>query len=162
MASAGKAGSAARDKEIREVFDLFDKDKKNVVKIEELGLILRSLGYQLSDAEIGQLEGQFFEPKAPPGSARTFDFVKLLEILNSSETTILRNATMQKRSDAIYEAFRVFDVRDTGEVDLAELKHVLSTIGEKMTEEELEEVFQNYSASEQLNFSEFLRTSLQN
>lgn len=47
---------------------------------------------------------------------------------------------MTESEDDIREAFRVFDPEKTGKVSAAELRHVLMSVGEKLTGEELDEV----------------------
>ena len=42
--------------------------------------------------------------------------------------------------DEIREAFRVFDRDGNGYVNAAELKHVMTNLGEKLTDEEVDEM----------------------
>lgn len=41
----------------------------------------------------------------------------------------------------IKEAFKIFDRNDSGQVSAQELRHVLTTIGEKLTDQEFEEMW---------------------
>lgn len=46
----------------------------------------------------------------------------------------------RNKEDEIKEAFRVFDRDNTGFISAAELKHVLTNIGEKLTDKEVDEL----------------------
>jgi calmodulin len=53
----------------------------------------------------------------------------------------------EEQEEEIREAFRVFD-RDSNEyVNAAELKHIMTTIGEKLTDAEVNEMIQEISVS---------------
>ena len=44
------------------------------------------------------------------------------------------------KEDEIREAFRVFDKDDNGYISAAELRHVMTNLGEKLTDEEVDEM----------------------
>lgn len=46
----------------------------------------------------------------------------------------------EDQEEDLIEAFRVFDREGNGLISVAELRHVLTNIGEKLTEEEIDEM----------------------
>ncbi|CAD7958171.1 unnamed protein product [Amoebophrya sp. A25] len=155
-----KAKKEAEEKQCREVFDLFDKGGTGYILKSELGLVLRSLGFQLSDAQLKKIEQKFTGTTTIAGKPvqgdEGLDFAQLLEAKNLPE---VKSTTLDKRTDAIHEAFQVFDPRGTGEVDLGELKHVLTSIGEKMSPEEFAEVLKIAKAEhlQHINYTDFVK-----
>lgn len=60
-------------------------------------------------------------------------------------TNILNKFAQPKSSNEegdLREAFRVFDRNDDGTIQLAELKYILTNLGEKMAEDEVNELIQ--------------------
>lgn len=49
---------------------------------------------------------------------------------------MLRNSPDTQTEDEVINAFRVFDKEGNGLIATAELKHIMMTIGDKMTEAE--------------------------
>jgi len=74
-------------------------------------------------------------------------------------------AIVQKRSksndseEQIREAFKVFDKNGTGFIEIAELRHVLTTLGEKLTTQEVDGVMKEADADAdgKINLQDFLR-----
>jgi len=68
----------------------------------------------------------------------------------------------QDSEDDIREAFKVFDKEGTGYILIAELRHVLTNIGEKLTDEEVDELLREaeVSAEGKIKYDDFVRIML--
>jgi len=119
--------SGAQLEELKEAFQLFDKDQDGKITGEELGTVMRAVGQNPSQAEIKELT------KTIGGSTGLITLQNFI-------------ALMQKRNkvgdneEQTREAFKVFDKNGTGLVEIAELRHVLTTLGEKLTVQEVDSV----------------------
>ena len=66
-------------------------------------------------------------------------------------------AQKMKESEEIREAFRVFDKDGNGSISAAELRHVLTNLGEELTEKEVDEMINvaDIDGDGQVNYEEF-------
>jgi len=136
--------------EVQEVFSLFDKDGDGNITMKELGPVLRSLGYNPSEAEINQLLLDYDND----GSG-ALDFSEFLTMLPKIQRT-------GDSEEEVEEAFRVFDKEASGSMSAAELRHVMTNMGEKLTEEEVDEMisFADTDAQGEINYKDFLKLLL--
>lgn len=65
----------------------------------------------------------------------TVDFPEFLTMMS-------KQLSSRDTADEIREAFRVFDKDGNGFISVAELRHIMGNLGEKMPEEEVEEMIQ--------------------
>jgi calmodulin len=64
--------------------------------------------------------------------------------------------------DEIREAFKVFDKDGNGFISAAELRHVMTNLGEKLTDEEVDEMIReaDVDGDGQVNYDEFVKMML--
>lgn len=89
--------------------------------------MLRAVGRLPSDAELRDLKESL--------STATFsfaDFLAAISKLPAADASTLRAALM--------DAFRVFDQAGSGEIGTSQLQHIMTSIGEKLSEEESQEL----------------------
>ncbi|ELW54873.1 F-box only protein 47 [Tupaia chinensis] len=114
--------------EFKEAFSLFDKDGDGTITTEELGTVMRSLGQNPTEAE---LQDMINEVDADGNG--TIDFPEFL-------TMMARKMKDTDSEEEIREAFHVFDKDGNGYISAAELLHVMTNLGEKLTDEEVDEM----------------------
>ncbi len=115
--------------EIKEIFSSFDLDNDGTISTKELGTILRSLGEVPTEIEIQNSINEF-----DVDGNGTITYEEFLVMMG-------RQKKFTNIDDDIREAFRVFDKDGNGFMSIAELRHVMTDLGEKLTEEEVDEVF---------------------
>lgn len=110
--------------EFKEAFSLFDKDGDGTISTKELGTVMRALGQNPTEAEI-----QDMIKDVDKDNSGSIEFKEFLELMQ-------KKMTDTDTEDEIKEAFRVFDRDGDGIISSAELRHVMTTLGEKLSEEE--------------------------
>ncbi|KAL6477227.1 hypothetical protein MHYP_G00130620 [Metynnis hypsauchen] len=133
--------------EFKEAFSLFDKDGDGTITTKELGTVMRSLGQNPTEAE---LQDMINEVDADGNG--TIDFPEFL-------TMMARKMKDTDSEEEIREAFRVFDKDGNGYISAAELRHVMTNLGEKLTDEEVDEMIReaDVDGDGQVNYEEFVQ-----
>ena len=133
--------------EFKEAFSLFDKDGDGTITTKELGTVMRSLGQNPTEAE---LQDMINEVDADGNG--TIDFPEFL-------TMMARKMKDTDSEEEIMEAFKVFDKDGNGFISAAELRHVMTNLGEKLTDEEVDEMIAeaDVDGDGQINYEEFVK-----
>ena len=116
--------------EFKELFSLFDKYGDGTIATNLLGTVMRSLGSNPTEAELQDMINE-----VDIGRSGTLDFQEFLTI-----TTMAAKMKLSDSEEGIRKAFRVFDKDDNGLISAAELRHIMTNHGEKLTDEEVNEM----------------------
>merc|ERR1712072_802649 len=133
--------------EFKEAFSLFDKDGDGTITTKELGTVMRSLGQNPTEAE---LQDMINEVDADGNGV--IDFPEFLSLVS-------RKMKDTDTEEELVEAFRVFDRDGSGSISAAELRHVMTNLGEKITDEEMDEMLREavVDANGRLDYEELVR-----
>ncbi len=141
---------SSHEKELKEYFDMFDRDKDNLINEKELGNILRSLGHDPTDQDLTEMIKE-----VDNDSDSKIEVEEFLKIMNNK---LKQTETEQE----LIEAFKIFDKEGKGLISENEFKHIMLSLGEKISEEELEEMMKKADPQNQgyVNYKEFAKILL--
>jgi len=133
--------------EFKEAFSLFDKDGDGQITTKELGTVMRSLGQNPSEAELRDMINE-----VDADGSGTIDFPEFL-------TMMARKIKDTDTEEELREAFKVFDRDGNGYISAAELRHVMTSIGEKLSESEVDEMIREADSNNdgQVAYDEFVK-----
>jgi len=133
--------------EFQETFLLFDQRGDSKISGHQLGDVLRAMGQNPTEADVKKTSHS-----NDPEYRITFE--QFLPILQA----ISKNKDNTSLNDFV-EGFKVFDKEQNGTISSAELRHLLTNLGEKMTDEEVSELLIGQEdAHGNVNYEEFIKT----
>ncbi|XP_071961863.1 calmodulin-alpha-like [Antedon mediterranea] len=120
--------------EFKEAFFLFDKNEDGgpTITPKELGTIMRSLGESPTEAELKDMIDEVVDHDFDS----TIDFQEFLTIMAEK----LKDTDTEEE---IRIAFSVFDKDSSGYISAAELRHVMANLGEKLTDDKVNEMIRD-------------------
>jgi calmodulin len=141
----------AQVQEFKEAFDIFDVDGGGTITAEELGDVMRSLGQKPTRA---QLEAMVNEIDADGDGA--IDFPEFL-------TMMLRKMNEGDPEKELRDVFMVFDKDQSGTISAEELRNVMRVIGEKLTDQEIEDAIRlaDTTGDGEVSYDEFIQFILE-
>uniref|UniRef100_A0A8C6U2V7 Myosin, light polypeptide 3, skeletal muscle n=1 Tax=Neogobius melanostomus TaxID=47308 RepID=A0A8C6U2V7_9GOBI len=116
-----------------EAFGLFDRIGDSQVAYNQVAEVMRALGQNPTNKAVTEILGN---PNADDMANKRLNFEGFLPMLKKVD------AMPKGTYDDYVEGLRVFDKEGNGTVMGAELRIVLSTLGEKMTEQEIDALMQ--------------------
>lgn len=114
--------------DLKEAFDLFDKEGTGKINVKELKVAIRALGFEPKKDEMRKMINEV--DKDGTGKLSFDDFVFLMSWKMSEKDS---------RED-IVKAFRLIDEEETGKINLQQLQRVATMIGDDISLEELQEM----------------------
>ncbi|EXF78702.1 hypothetical protein CFIO01_03359 [Colletotrichum fioriniae PJ7] len=131
----------AQVRQLREGFEVLDRDSDGVINREDVADMLNQLGLPSKPSDVSN----FFPPSTP-------QTMTMAAFLNSLATML---ASLSPQSELL-SAFSAFDDDDSGQIDLAELRdallHTAPEPGERpLTEAEVEKVIEGFTGRRAFN-----------
>ena len=138
--------------EFKEAFSLFDRDGDGTITVKELGTVMRSLGQNPTEAELQDMINE-----VDVDGNGCIDFPEFLSLM-------ARKMRDTDTEEELVDAFKVFDRDGNGLISAAELRHVMTNLGEKLTDEEVDEMIKeaDIDGDGQINYEEFVRMMMAN
>lgn len=119
--------------DLKEAFELFDKNHDGKISSDELGCVLRSLGLEYKQEEVDEMIKN--ADTNENGSVEYDEFLVMMQKFAQHPPNI---ASMDEKTR---EAFRVFDLDGNGYIDKNELRQVMTRLGETLSEDDVKEMF---------------------
>ena len=110
--------------EYKEAFNLVDHDNDGVLTIRELDVAMRSLGYNLTNDELETMVNT--KDRQEKGGITLDEFFTAMQ---------KRTLTVQME-DGVREAFKLYDKDQDGLMTETDVKSVMKTLGETVSDEE--------------------------
>lgn len=136
-------------KTYKDAFSLFDKKATGTVSADSLGDLLRAVGQNPTLAEIADLQQQI------PNNQLDFDtYVKIINRPDGFKP-------LGDPEDYI-KGFQVFDKNGSGVIGVGELRYILTSIGEKLSDSEVDELLKgvNVTKDGEVDYTEFVKAIL--
>jgi len=145
----GSSGMFNEDQigEFQETFLLYDQRGDGRIPVSQIGDVMRALGQNPTESEVKKLVVEH----------RADDRVTFEQFLPIMQAICSRRST--DTSDDFIEGLRHFDKDGNGFISSAELRHLLTTLGEKLSDEEAEQLLVGHEDSKgNINYENFVRT----
>ncbi|KAI5680213.1 hypothetical protein M9H77_01440 [Catharanthus roseus] len=145
--AAAEALTEEQVAEFREAFCLIDKDSDGVITMEELAAVIHSLNERPTKEEVQEMINE-----VDGDGSGTIHFEDFLNIM----------ATKMKENNVVEElkeAFKVFDRDQDGFISANELRNVMINLGERLTDEEAEQMIReaDLDGDGLVSYDEFVR-----
>lgn len=121
----GKNFSDDQIKAMKDAFSLFDSDRDGRIAPSDLGVLMRALGGNPTQLQLTQIIKS--ESLTAP-----FDINRFLELMGS-------HLNADPFDGPLRDAFKVIDKESTGRISVKNLRHILTSIGEKLEGSEFDE-----------------------
>ncbi|KXX73933.1 Calmodulin [Madurella mycetomatis] len=131
--------------EFKEVFNAFDTDGTGDITASELGQVMRKLGLNPSNEELDDLVNE-----ADLNKDGVISFDEFLALMSKDVKEV-------DAEEELLNAFKVFDKDGSGTISSDELRNVLKSLGEILTDDEVEQMVQlaDRNGDGQIDYKEF-------
>ncbi|ODV59401.1 calmodulin [Ascoidea rubescens DSM 1968] len=124
--------------EFQEAFSLFDTNNDGKITRKELGTVIRSLGQNLTEKDLNLMINEL----NISATENNIDFPEFLTIMAKQATTNNNadNDQLEIQFNAHIDHFFSTFANANNKISIKDLKHVLSSIGETLTIEEIDQI----------------------
>ena len=132
--------------EFKDVFSLFDKDGDGTVSTKELGVVMRALGQNPTDAEVTEM-------------------IKEVDIDGNGEVDfdefcglMIKKMNENEPEEELVEVFKIFDKNNDERIDYEDLKIIFQELGEDVSEKDCKVMIEEHDidGDQMLSFDEFV------
>ena len=115
-------------RDIKEAFKLFDTQASDNINTKDLQVAMKTLGFEPQEEEIAKLIAVLDEDNS--GKIALEKFIEVMSVKISEKDA----------NEEVMKVFKLFDDDDTGLITLTNLTRVAKELGEKLTDEDLQEM----------------------
>lgn len=135
--------------ELRDNFGLYDTVGDGKVESLNIGQVLRSVGLNPTQAEVDKVLKEI-----DPSGNKRISFEEFVPVVMS-----FRSRKHKYGQDVFIDSLRVFDTDNSGTISSGELRHVLTGLGEKLRDEDVDILTQGFEDNQgQVNYEEFVKS----
>lgn len=136
--------------DLQETFNIFDNKGDGMISVKQVGDVLRAMNQNPTEADIAKCLGKEMAENAE-GRISWDQFLPMLQTVMKSKD--------RYSFDDIIEGLRHFDTDGSGLINAAELRHLLTALGEKLTEDEVEQLMDGMNSDEEgkVNYENFVK-----
>lgn len=136
--------------EFKEAFAWFDKDGDGTITKDELRTVMQSLGQNPTDQELVAMIAEVDDD-----GNEEIDFGEFLQLM-------ARNMQDIEEDKIISTGFSVFDTDGDGYISIDDLRNIMQSLGEQLTEDQLADIMRDIDTNGQGKISESEFTELVN
>ncbi|XP_003745544.1 myosin-2 essential light chain [Galendromus occidentalis] len=137
----------------QEAFNLFDSRGDGKINVSQLGDVLRALGQNPTEADVVKFTSQASGGNSKDKDNARISFDEFLPILAA-----ISKARPSDTPEDFIEGLRHFDKDGNGFISSAELRHLLTTLGEKLSDDEVEQLLNGQEDLHgNVNYEDFVR-----
>ena len=134
--------------EYKEAFDMFDKDGSGTISVTEIVKIMKNFGYPIKKSEAQQMIADIDD-----NGDGELDFEEFVTIMEKQ-----KNYVDETDEELVLRAFKSFDHDHDGKITNYEFKYILTQMGNKFSEDELNQLFEtcNLDINGTLTYQDFI------
>ncbi|KAI9471764.1 calmodulin 3 [Coemansia mojavensis] len=131
--------------ELRAAFELFDKNGDGTISATELAEVMKQMNQNPTQQEINDMIGEVDED----GNG-TIEFEEFV-------TMMTRHQSSTKEEDDLAMSFKMFDKNGDGSISKDELREVMASLGENLSEKEIDDMLAEADVNNDnvISFEEF-------
>ena len=116
---------------------MFDADQSGALDLEEIATLMRAMGTDLKEEELQKLIDEVDADDS--GQIEWNEFITLM---------LRAPKAAGNQEEKLRETLNFFDKDGSGKIEVAEWKHVMTTLGERLTDQDVDEMLAHFEIDE--------------